>query len=399
MVQQSILKGDALQKIGSVGFIIAAMLLVIGNLLMPYTTTPMSNIREMLKPLGEQEFRAEVASLLIAAGFWAMMIGATGIYRSITAGGAAWVRLGFYFLVVGTTLQTLSLSLDVATASAVANWLAASAEAQEAAWSVVVVLNAVGRGVIPMTWMVLSTSSPSRSCGIIGAMTTAPSLPSYKGYRFPAEIISHAVWLYYRFSLSYRDVEELIAERGIVLTYETIRQWCRKFGQQYANQLRRRRAQTGDKWHLDEVFLKINGKLHYLWRAVDQHGNVLDILVQSRRNKGAAKKFFRKLLKGCQYVPRVLITDKLGSYAAAKKDVLPSVEHRQHKRLNNRAENSHQPTRQRERTMRRFKSVGHAQRFLAAQGPIRDHFVPAAIVSQHNSIGPSDRGGSRSGTR
>ena len=202
------------------------------------------------------------------------------------------------------------------------------------------------------------------------------SPPSYKRHRFPVEIISHAVWLYFRFSLSYRDVEELMAARGIVLSYETIRQWCRKFGQHSANQLRRRRAQTGDKWHLDEVFLTINGKHHYLWRAVDQHGNVLDILVQSRRNKAAAKKFFRKLLKGCQYVPRVLITDKLGSYAAAKKDVLPSVEHRQHKRLNNRAENSHQPTRQRERTMRRFKSPGHAQRFLATQAPIRDHFCP-----------------------
>jgi putative transposase len=207
-------------------------------------------------------------------------------------------------------------------------------------------------------------------------MTTTLSSPSYKGYRFPAEIISHAVWLYYRFSLSYRDVEELMAERGIVLTYETIRQWCQKFGQHCANQLRRRRAQSGDKWHLDEVFLKINGKLHYLWRAVDQHGNVLDILVQSRRNKQAAKRFFRKLLKGCQYVPRVLITDKLASYGAAKKEMLPSVEHRQHKRLNNRAENSHQPTRQRERTMRRFKSAGHAQRFLAAFGLIRGHFCP-----------------------
>jgi putative transposase len=212
------------------------------------------------------------------------------------------------------------------------------------------------------------------SCGIIGGMIT-PS-PSYKGYRFPAEIIGHAVWLYYRFPLSYRDVEELLAERGIVLTVETLRQWCRTFGQQYANQLRRRRAQTGDKWHLDEVFLKINGKLHYLWRAVDQHGNLLDILVQSRRDKRAAKKFFRKLLKGCLYVPRVLITDKLASYGAAKKEVLPGVEHRQHKRLNNRAENSHQPTRQRERVMRRFRSAGHAQRFLAAQGPIREHFCP-----------------------
>jgi putative transposase len=140
--------------------------------------------------------------------------------------------------------------------------------------------------------------------------------------------------------------------------------------------LRRRRAQTGDKWHLDEVFLKINGRMHYLWRAVDQKGHVLDILVQSRRNKAAAKKFFRKLLKGCQYVPRVLITDKLASYGAAKHELLPSVEHRQHKRLNNRTENSHQPTRQRERTMRRYKSAGHAQRFLAAFGPIRDHFCP-----------------------
>ncbi len=124
------------------------------------------------------------------------------------------------------------------------------------------------------------------------------------------------------------------------------------------------------------MFLKINGKTHYLWRAVDQDGNVLDILVQSRRNKAAAQKFFRKLLKGCQYVPRVLITDKLGSYEAAKKEVMPSVEHRRHRRLNNRAENSHQPTRQRERTMRRFKSPGHAQRFLSAFGPIREHFSP-----------------------
>ncbi len=124
------------------------------------------------------------------------------------------------------------------------------------------------------------------------------------------------------------------------------------------------------------MFLKINGKTQYLWRAVDQEGNVLDILVQSRRNKGAAKKFFRKLLKGCTYVPRVLITDKLGSYEAAKQEVMPTVEHRKHKRLNNRAENSHQPTRQRERTMRRFKSPGHAQRFLSAFGPIRGYFCP-----------------------
>ncbi|GHO80263.1 IS6 family transposase [Ktedonobacter sp. SOSP1-85] len=167
-----------------------------------------------------------------------------------------------------------------------------------------------------------------------------------------------------------------MAERGVVLTYETIRQWCLKCGQTYANGLKRRRPKTGDTWHLDEVYLKINGKTSYLWRAVDQDGNILDILVQSRRNKHAAKKFFRKLLKGLQYVPRVIITDKLASYAAAKREIMPSVEHRQHKGLNNRTENSHQPTRQRERTMRRFTSSGQAQRFLAAFGPILDHFRP-----------------------
>jgi putative transposase len=207
-------------------------------------------------------------------------------------------------------------------------------------------------------------------------MKTNTPAPSYKGYRFPPEIISHCVWLYYRFSLSYRDIEELMAQRGITLTYETVRQWCLKFGQTYANEVRRRRPRCGDKWHLDEVFLTINGKRHYLWRAVDQHGNVLDILVQSRRDKKAAKRFFCKLLKGLEYVPRVIITDKLASYAAAKREILPSVEHRQHKGLNNRAENSHQPTRQRERTMRGFKSAGHAQRFLSAFGPISDHFRP-----------------------
>lgn len=180
-------------------------------------------------------------------------------------------------------------------------------------------------------------------------MKTNTTAPDYKGFRFPPEIISHAVWLYFRFSLSFRDVEEIMAQHGIVLTYETVRQWCQKFGQTAANELKKRRAQPGDKWHLDEVFLTINGKKYYLWRAVDQHGNILDILVQSRRNKHAAKKFFRKLLNGLEYVPRVIITDKLASYGAAKREILASVEHRQHKRLNNRAENSHQPTRLPER--------------------------------------------------
>lgn len=196
----------------------------------------------------------------------------------------------------------------------------------------------------------------------------------YRRHRFPAEIISHSVWLYFRFTLSFRDVEEMLAMRGVTLSYETIREWCLKFGQTYANGLRRRSPRPGDRWHLDEVFLKINGRVHYLWRAVDQDGDVLDILVQRKRDKKAAMKFFRKLLRGLRYVPSVIITDKLRSYGAAKAEVLPSVEHRQDKWLNNRAENSHQPTRLGARVMRRFKSAGHAQRFLSAFGIITSHF-------------------------
>jgi putative transposase len=158
----------------------------------------------------------------------------------------------------------------------------------------------------------------------------------YKGHRFPVEIISHCVWLYHRFPLSLRDVQEMMAERGVIVSYETIHQWCRKFGQGFANGLRRRRARPGDKWHLDEVFIKINGKTHYLWRAVDQQGSVLDILVTSRRDAKAATRFFRKLLKGLRYVPRVLVTDKLASYGVARRRLIPGVEHRRSKYLNNR---------------------------------------------------------------
>ncbi|WP_201376767.1 IS6 family transposase [Ktedonobacter robiniae] len=207
-------------------------------------------------------------------------------------------------------------------------------------------------------------------------MNTLTSAPHYKGYRFLPEIISHAVWLYFRFSLSFRDVEELLAQRGIVVTYETVRKWCLIFGQSYANELRRSRPRGGDKWYMDEVFLTIRGERHYLWGAVDQDGNVLDILVQSRRNKKAARRFSCKLLKGLQYVPRVILTDKLKSYAAAKRESLPSVQHRQHKGLNHRAENSHQPTRLQEKNMRRYKSARQAQRFLSVFGPITGHFQP-----------------------
>jgi putative transposase len=207
-------------------------------------------------------------------------------------------------------------------------------------------------------------------------MNTPLRTDRYKHHRFPTEIISHGVWLYFRFCLSYCDVEELLFARGVTVTYEAIRKWCRKFGQAYANQLRHRHLRPGDTWHLDEVFLTINSQRHYLWRAVDQDGTALDILVQRRRDKTAAKKFFRKLLKRCRYLPRVIVTDRLKSYGAAKRAILPGVEHRQHRYLNSRAENSHRLTRQHERHMQGFKSSGHAQRFLAAYGPIAQHFRP-----------------------
>ena len=180
----------------------------------------------------------------------------------------------------------------------------------------------------------------------------------YHGYRFPPEIISHAVWLYYRFCLSLRDVEDLLAERGIAVSYESIQQWCNRFGPEYARRLKKRQGRLGETWYLDEVFIKIRGELNYLWRAVDQDGDTIDILVQKRRNKAAAKQFFRKLLKGQCQVPWRMITDKLKSYSAAHRDVMPSVTHSTEQYENNRAEVSHEPTRLRERQMRRFKSAG-----------------------------------------
>src|SRR4051812_7485045 len=169
-------------------------------------------------------------------------------------------------------------------------------------------------------------------------------------------------------------VEEMLAARGITVSHETVRQWARKFGQAFANRIRRRLPAAGDKWHLDEVVVKIAGKKHWLWRAVDQTGVVLDVLVQCRRDKQAAKRLLRKLLKRQCWAPRVMITDKLASYGAAKREIMPGIEHRQHKGLNNRAENSHQPTRRRERQMKRFKSSGQAQCFLSAHDQINNLF-------------------------
>ena len=173
------------------------------------------------------------------------------------------------------------------------------------------------------------------------------------------------MWLYFRFALSYRNIEEMMAKRGVPVTYETVREWCQKFGALYAVLLRRKRARMGSKWHLDEVFIKMNGVQHYLWRAVDQNGVAIDILVQPKRDRWAALRFFRKLLHVAKKPPRVITTDKLRTYAATKKLIMPDIEHRQSRYLNNRAENSHQPTRVRERQMKRFKSSEQAQRFLS----------------------------------
>ena len=197
---------------------------------------------------------------------------------------------------------------------------------------------------------------------------------SYQRHRFPSEIISHAIWLYHRYCLSFREVEELLAERGITVTYETVRQWCQKFGPGYARKLKKCQGRLGDAWYLDEVFITIQGKQRYLWRAVDQDGDTIDILVQGRRNQRAAERFFRRLLKGQGGEPRWLVTDKLKSYDAAHRTVMPTVQHINHVYANNRAEVSHQPTRQQEYSMRGFSSSTHAQRFLTLHGLTQNLF-------------------------
>ena len=196
----------------------------------------------------------------------------------------------------------------------------------------------------------------------------------YFGYRFPPEVIRYAIWVYHRFCLSFRDVEDLLADRGIIVSYETIRIWCRKFGPGYARKLKRHQGRLGDSWHLDEVFVRINGQQKYLWRAVDQDGDVIDILVQPRRDQRAAERFFRRLLRGQGKEPFCIITDKLRSYSAAMRTILCDAVHNTERYANNRAEASHQPTRQRERQMRRFKSAGQAQRFLSLHGVVQNLF-------------------------
>ncbi|MEZ0167343.1 IS6 family transposase [Microvirga sp. TS319] len=199
---------------------------------------------------------------------------------------------------------------------------------------------------------------------------------SYKRHRFPPEIIAHAVWLYFRFPLSLRRVEEMLLERGIVVSYETVRRWALKFGPGYARRLKRKRPSRRGIWHLDEVVITIAGQKHWLWRAVDQDGYVLDEIVQTRRDTKAAKRLLKRLLKKQGRPPRWMITDKLGSYAAARCQIIPRTEHRSHKGLNNRAENSHLPLRRREHAMQGFRSPGGLQRFTFVLSAIRNLFVP-----------------------
>ena len=197
---------------------------------------------------------------------------------------------------------------------------------------------------------------------------------SYAGYRFPPEVIHQAIWLYLRFTLSFRDVEDLLAERGIAVSYETVRRWVNHFGPMIAAHLRKRRPKPHATWHLDEVYLKIDGRMVYLWRAVDAEGEVLDVLVQSKRKKHAALKLMRKLLKKYAFAPERSVTDDLRSYAPAARDLGIEHLHERGRWRNNRAENSHQPTRRRERKMQRFKSGGSAQRFLSAHAAVYNTF-------------------------
>src|SRR5215211_3211247 len=206
---------------------------------------------------------------------------------------------------------------------------------------------------------------------------------SYARHQFPAEIIRHAVWLCLRFTLSYRDVEELLAERGIETSYETVRRWALKFGPAFARNLRRLRPRPTGTWHLDEMMVSIQGKRMYLWRAVDSEGEVLDLLVQPKRDTKAALRLMRKLLKKQGYAPDELVTDKLGSYGAARRELRLAARHEQGRRKNNRAENSHQPVRRRERKMQRFKSPGSAQRFLSMHSAVHNTFnVQRHLVSR-----------------
>ena len=207
----------------------------------------------------------------------------------------------------------------------------------------------------------------------------------YKRYRFPPAIIQYAVWLYYRFNMSHRDIEDLLAERGIEVSYESIRLWCNKFGTQHARRLKHRHQGYGDTFFIDEVFVQIRGKKQYLWREVDQDGEVVDVFLQSRRDAATANRFFKRLLKNHGDEPRKIVTDKLRSYGVAHRELIPESIHDTSQYANNRAELSHQPTRLRERGMRRFKSIQQAQRFLNVHAAVYNLFnLGRHLVSAKN---------------
>ncbi|WP_460275774.1 IS6 family transposase [Celeribacter sp. ULVN23_4] len=206
-------------------------------------------------------------------------------------------------------------------------------------------------------------------------MNAPTDMPRLKGYRFPRQIIAYAVWAYHRFALSTANVEDLLAERGVTVSRETVRKWVNRFGRHFGHCIKRDRPAAADKWHLDEVVVPINGAKIWLWRAVDSNGDVLDILVQPRRNARAAKRFLKQLIARFGR-PRVIITDKLRSYVEPIRQLAPDSDHRAHKGLNNRIEGSHRLTRKREKLMGRFKSPGQAQRFLSAHDQINTIFRP-----------------------
>ena len=199
-------------------------------------------------------------------------------------------------------------------------------------------------------------------------------MSTYKRHRFPPDIISYAVWLYYRFNLSHRDIEDLLAERGVTVSREAILLWCIKFGAIYTRRLKRKHRGYGDTFFIDEVFIRINGKQHYVWRAVDQDGEVVDVYLQAKRDGAAAKRFFKRLLRSHGSEPRKIVTDKLRSYDVAHRELLPGTIHSTQQYENNRAEQSHEATRVRERGMRRFKSVRQAQRFVSAHAAVQNLF-------------------------
>lgn len=195
-----------------------------------------------------------------------------------------------------------------------------------------------------------------------------------KRHRFPASIISHTIWLYHRFNHSYRDVQEQLAYRGIIVSHETIRNWCIKFASHFSDVIKKKQRKPKDKWHLDEMSINVNGEYFVLWRAVDSDGLELEVFLQKRRNKKAAIRFLSRLLKGYP-VPRVIVTDKLKSYNQPIKYMFPNTEHRSHKGLNNRVENAHQPTRRKEKSLVKFKSAKDTQVLLSLMGKVRNIFA------------------------